>query len=54
MGRSRKSSPGPKSSKSKVNLAPNVVKEKTKQEPVTFLDESKFVTPKPKRFAVAA
>jgi hypothetical protein len=55
MGRIRKSSPGPKSQKQPiVKFAPNVVKEKTKQEPVTFLEQLRYHEPKYKKFSASA
>jgi hypothetical protein len=54
MGRTRKNSPGPKSHKVRAKLAPNVVKEKIKQEPVTFLEPMRYVEPKFKKFAAGA
>jgi hypothetical protein len=55
MGRTHKSSPGPKAHKQlRVKFAPNVVKEKTKQEPVTFLEQLRFHEPKFKKFSAGA
>jgi hypothetical protein len=55
MGRTRKNSPGPKAHKHpRVKLAPNVVKEKTKLEPVTFLEQLRFHEPKFKKFSAGA
>jgi hypothetical protein len=55
MGRLRKSSLGPKAQKQPTaKLAPNVVKEKTKQEPVTFLEQLRYHEPKFKKFSAGA
>ena len=49
MGRTRKSSPGPKAQTTKIKLAPNVIKESIKKEPVTF-----FQSDKPRGYSAGA
>ena len=55
MGRTRKNFPGPKAHKQpRVKLAPNVVKERTKLEPETFLEQLRFYEPKFKKLSAGA
>ena len=60
MGQTGKGSPVPKKPKTQVKFAPNVIKSRTKQEPISFFDEglhkpgTLFERPKSKRSAASA